>query len=115
MTDSAICFGCMINPSFIYRTPMVMDPNRLTVGDPNYIAPDFNPIGSPRDNGLTDAEKEILYLLKEAWQKFTNLGDHISHDLVEYNHAIHLAQQKIAVRVARRVNPDVWNQPLKDE
>lgn len=104
-TESPICCGCMVRPNFAFPTPVIRDQGYdIWQGRTN-----------ESNNGLTDAEKEVLHLLKEAWQKFSELGSHTSHDLTEYNYAIHLAQQKIATRVARRVNPEVWSQPPKEE
>jgi hydroxymethylpyrimidine pyrophosphatase-like HAD family hydrolase len=61
-------------------------------------------------NGLTEEEKEVLRNLAEAFNKFVALtGKHPSDDS-EFCKAIHDAQKMIALRVARRVNPEVWKQ-----
>lgn len=56
------------------------------------------------------SEKEIAILnhLADAWNSFCELEDILEHDADEFMRAIHLAQDKIAVRVARRVNPEIW-------
>lgn len=100
MTEIATCMGCMVQPNFHYP-PVIWGPPPVLKMDCCFAA----------NNGLTDQEKEVLSLLKDAWQKFSELGNHIHHDLTEFNYAIHLAQQKMALRVARRVDPEVWNQP----
>ena len=60
--------------------------------------------------GLTDEEKECLKHLTEAWNSFMLLGNKHPDDNQEFRPAIHEAQKTIATRVARRVNPDIWNQ-----
>jgi hypothetical protein len=93
----------MLNPAFHYP-PMRPE---ITMPFPSFT--------TVPHQGLTDGEKEVLNALKEAWEKFVALGSHVDHDLTEFNYAIHLAQQKLAVRVARRVDPDVWRQPQQSE
>lgn len=61
-------------------------------------------------NGLTEQEKSILESLAKAWNDFSQLeGKHPADDS-EFCKAIHDAQKMIALRVARRVNPEVWKQ-----
>jgi len=60
---------------------------------------------------LTDQEQEILKKLVEAYDLFTNLENRSDADNKEFVDAVHRAQQLIALRVARRVNPEVWHQP----
>jgi hypothetical protein len=57
---------------------------------------------------LTDAEIQILNHLADAWNDFCKLDNVLEHDSDEFSAAIHAAQDKIAIRVARRVNPDIW-------
>jgi hypothetical protein len=61
--------------------------------------------------GLTQEEREILDHLVEAFSKFSALGQKHPSDNSEFQYAIHLAQQKVGMRVARRVNPDFWWRP----
>lgn len=96
----SICCGCLLSPAFKYPLPEgghIYRPHPTFCNEPG-----------PE---LTDKEKEILHHLKEAWTKFMDLGKHTTHDIQEFNYAIHIAQQKMAVRVARRVDPEVWSQP----
>ncbi len=53
-------------------------------------------------------EHEVLMALADAWNKFLALTGNRSDDVEEFRTAIHAAQSKIALRVARRVNPEVW-------
>lgn len=46
--------------------------------------------------------------LADAWNKFLALTGNRQDDVEEFRTAIHSAQSKIALRVARRVNPEVW-------
>lgn len=61
--------------------------------------------------GITQDEHEVLHHLVEAYTKFVALGAKHPDDNDEFRYAIHLAQQKVAMRVARRVDPDLWTQP----
>jgi hypothetical protein len=54
-------------------------------------------------------EHEVLMHLADAWNKFLSLTGNRTDDVDEFRHAIHEAQSKIALRVARRVNPEVWS------
>jgi len=54
-------------------------------------------------------EHEVLMHLADAWNKFLSLTGNRTDDVEEFRHAIHEAQSKIALRVARRVNPEVWS------
>lgn len=58
--------------------------------------------------GLTDTEKDVLNHLADAWNSFCSLDNRLEHDTDEFAKAIHSAQSKIAIRVARRVNPEIW-------
>jgi hypothetical protein len=61
--------------------------------------------------GLTRAEMEILDKLATVWNAWCKLGCHAESDGNEFQDAIHRAQQLIALRVARRVDPTIWVQP----
>jgi hypothetical protein len=109
------CGGCLVSPQFQFNQPLFHIPCPKCDGDlhnfpPEIKIPPFNMPPFP-PCGLTDAEKEVLMHLKEAWDKYAALGKHLPHDLTEFNQAIHAAQEKLALRVARRVNPEVWSQP----
>lgn len=57
---------------------------------------------------LTVEEHQCLTGLAEAWNKYLALPGRDTNDNVEFMRAIHAAQHMIAVRVARRVNPETW-------
>jgi hypothetical protein len=97
---SPTCYGCLLQPNF-----------NLPIATTTPCHSEFYDSRTENNKGLTYQEKEVLDDLKKAWDKFAALGDHISHDLTEFSYAIHLAQQKLAVRVARRIDTDVWRQP----
>lgn len=61
--------------------------------------------------GLTEQEKACGQLLAEAWNAFIALDARTTDDDTEFRHAIHAAQSLLALRVARRVDPHLWNQP----
>jgi len=60
---------------------------------------------------LTGQEEKVLNLLADAWNEFIKLDKRSSSDDQEFIQAIHTAQAKIGVRVARRVDPDIWRTP----
>jgi hypothetical protein len=57
---------------------------------------------------ITEAEKQALGRLAESWNQFALLEDGHPDDLSEFRQAIHVCQNIIACRVARRADPDVW-------
>lgn len=59
---------------------------------------------------LTAREKAILSSLAQAWNDFSQLKNKHPMDDDEFCKAIHDAQKMIALRIARRVNADVWSQ-----
>lgn len=61
--------------------------------------------------GLTLDEHRCLDHLCEAWNTFVRLGAKCEHDNADFRRAIDEANRCIAIRVARRVNPEVWTQP----
>lgn len=96
MTESSACMGCCLNPGFICRP---------------HFAIEFPPIEIPPMSILTVEEKELLCKLGECWNLFTSLEKRSSADNSEFVDAIHRCQQIVALRVARRVDPEVWAQP----
>jgi len=98
--------GCNVQPNWNFPSPPLTLENISS-----HLPSSFNYYAPGPHRGLTDEEKEVLNHLKEAWAKFVALENHIPHDLTEFNYAIHMAQQKLAMRVARRVDSDVWRQP----
>ena len=60
-------------------------------------------------NSLTSNERGVVDTLASAWNKFMDLpGQHCPDDVDAFRSAIHTAQQLIAFRVARRVDPNYW-------
>jgi hypothetical protein len=57
---------------------------------------------------LSKQEIIVLNHLANAWNEFCKLEERLDHDTDEFMKAIHIAQDKIALRVARRVNPEIW-------
>lgn len=64
----------------------------------------------PKSPGLTEAEKECLNHLVQAWEIFNAMQEKHPSDNTEFCTAIHDAQKMLALRVARRIDTDVWSQ-----
>jgi hypothetical protein len=56
----------------------------------------------------SELEKQVLGLLADAWNAYTMLPVQHRMELDEFCAAIHRAQDLIAVRVARRADPEAW-------
>lgn len=63
------------------------------------------------DVKLRRAESEILDRLADAWNAWCGLGSRSPDDDREFQDAIHRAQTLVALRVARRADPQVWRCP----
>lgn len=61
--------------------------------------------------GLTEPERQTLMATANCWNLWCSLPERDAADNEEFMRAIHTAQHLIALRVARRVNPDIWRQP----
>lgn len=59
---------------------------------------------------LSDEERLCLKHLEKAWNVFLSLYDKHPMDDTEFCNAIHDAQKMIALRVARRIDVDIWKQ-----
>jgi hypothetical protein len=59
---------------------------------------------------MTDAEKEVMSKLVEFWNAYVKLpqDNSSSHSSTVCN-AVHMIQGVLAMRVAARVNPEVWS------
>jgi hypothetical protein len=57
--------------------------------------------------GLTSGERLVLHHLAEAWNKWCHVMGDVEQGS-EMADAIHRAQDLVALRVAQRVDPDVW-------
>lgn len=118
-SNSPVCMGCHVNPCFCFPTPPLVGHDivsnyTLVPPSPTVTLMGDNMVYEAKPVGLTAAEKEVLKHLVEAWKKYAALEGHVNADLTEFTYAIHLAQQLLALRVARRVDTDVWVQPEKE-
>lgn len=94
MINNPICIGgCLVNPSFSF----VDVPNLESLFKSSTV--------------LTTEEKDILKDLSSAWNKFVALDNKSQDDIIEFKDSIHNAQKLIALRIARRNNPEIWNCP----
>lgn len=115
MAESSVCLGCFVNPPVMWIKP----PFTWNIIDSYYdylTKQGFKPIENPpnitsdNNNGLSAEEKECLLHLVSAWNSFQKLVEKHSSDDAEFLKAIHDAQKMIALRVARRIDKDVWAQ-----
>ena len=60
---------------------------------------------------MNEDEKLVLQNLADAWNNFCKLSNKDADDVQEFQMAVHSAQMQIALRVARRVNPEIWRCP----
>lgn len=61
----------------------------------------------PMGLGMTSEEKETMWHLVRFWNAFVQL-DNTPHDSSDVCDAVHRIQGIFAIRVARRVNPEIW-------
>jgi hypothetical protein len=59
---------------------------------------------------LLDTEKELLTALAEAYNLYCTLPDRFARDDEEVTHLMNQLQARIAMRIARRVEPNFWTQ-----
>lgn len=59
---------------------------------------------------LSIEEKAVLRALADAYNLYSYLKGKTKSETDEFYAGIHMAQSQIACRVARRVDPSVWNQ-----
>ncbi len=60
---------------------------------------------------MTDEEKILMDKLVDFWNEFTVLNQGGSlNDQVRVMDAVHAIQGVLAIRVARRANPEIWKQ-----
>ncbi len=112
----AACMGCLLNPGWI--NPYTNWPyynNWPFPANPNpFQQQTFTTLPFVNTNDLvklTQEEKDILQRLGEAFNLFTSLDKRSEADNKEFTDAIHRLKQLVALRVARRVDLDVWKQP----
>jgi len=88
-TQHPTCLGCYVQPNFLQK----QEPRPFQLVS------------------LTLDEKDVLSHLAQAWEKFVALPQNSTDNLKEYQESIHRCQQLVALRVARRADPEVWTQP----
>jgi len=111
-TDQAACMGCFVNNPNNWNNPNWYKdwPPEWPVDSHKYDSA----LMLSRYLGLTEMEKECLKHLVDAWNCFVQLEGKHPSDNPEFCDAIHAAQKMLALRVARRVDTDVWSQWPKE-
>lgn len=65
---------------------------------------------------LTDKEKHALKILGDFWNVYVSLPPSVADPLCrDVLNAVHAIQAVIAVRVAMRCDPEVWQHDLDDD
>jgi len=64
---------------------------------------------------ITDAERRVIDRLAVAWNEYNALQPRENEDKAEFRQCINRAAAIIAVRVARRVNPECWTPDAESE
>src|SRR5688572_16026682 len=107
MTATNPACQCLVNPG--WNPPHV----KVEWGDPPFFMP--APPSMPKPHlGLSIEEQAVLASLVGAWNSYLALGGYTEDDLKEFRDSIHRCQQLVALRVARRADPDIWRQPEKN-
>lgn len=60
------------------------------------------------DRATTLPERGVLRHLVGAWNAYNRLDGTRPDEIAEFRQAIHRAQDLLAVRVARRADPETW-------
>lgn len=63
---------------------------------------------NPDDKRLTDEERRALLAVAHAWDLVSGLDWSHPDDIPEIRKAFHDIQVRLAIRVARRCDPNVW-------
>jgi hypothetical protein len=111
----ATCIGCCLNPNWynpygpFTHNPFQYNPNPNPFKPQTFTSPVF--LDNLAGVKLTPEEEELLKKLGEAYTLYIALEKRSEADNKEFVDAIHRAQQLVALRVARRANPEVWAQP----
>lgn len=103
----ATCFGCNVNYNWAQNFKQTNFSVPHMEHDVSVTTTDFSSFVTSDENGLTTDEMAILQKLSLAWGEYSKIEKRDS-SLREFNEAIHRCQQLIALRVARRVNPEIW-------
>ena len=110
------CLGCYLNPGFINPNPFTHDPFPYQNPSHPFQPQQYTNFPAFIDNlanvKLTPEETDLLKKLGECYNLYCSLDKRSESDNKEFVDAIHRLQQIIALRVARRVNPEVWAQPI---
>jgi hypothetical protein len=62
-------------------------------------------------NEMTDEEKLVMDKLVDFWNAFVQLSESPKvNDQIQVMDAVHAIQGVLAMRVARRANPEIWSQ-----
>lgn len=99
MNNQPTCLGCFVNPVETYSFDAYPE-----------LKKSYAKQLITEKVGLTDKEKECLGHLAKAWELFNEMQEKHPQDDSEFCTAIHDAQKMLALRVARRVDKDVWVQ-----
>lgn len=89
------------------------DPHRANTSTSNRRLPQGGSSTAPprrgrEDHGLTAEERALLRDLAIVWTNFLALGETHPGMVADFCAAIHRCQSLIAVRVARRADPEIW-------
>lgn len=68
----------------------------------------WRPIEVESSYGLTEVEKQALRHLEDFWNLYLELPGYDADDMRVIRDAVHTIQSIMAVRVAKRVDPDFW-------
>lgn len=118
--DQTTCMGCCLNPGFVSPYGPHVNPGSWVKGFQCDQANSFQNTFQTSfpifiDNlfavKLTPEEMELLKKLGECYNMYCSLDKRSEADNNEFVDALHRLQQIIALRVARRANPEVWAQP----
>jgi hypothetical protein len=58
---------------------------------------------------LTEQERKVLSLTAELWNEYSKLSEVHPDEFSELKTLVHQVQYLLARRVARRVDPNMWN------
>ena len=87
-----------------HRVPI--PPELSAVGD---VSQDVAAVTPTTDAGITQQELKVLEYTAGLWNAYLMLPDIIDEEAtVHIREAVHHIQGQIAIRVARRVNPEAW-------
>lgn len=65
--------------------------------------------------GITEAEVRVMDGLNAALRAWHALPEHHPSDIEDFVFHVHALQNMVAFHVARRINPEFWWAPKKEE